>query len=200
MDTFQRAKCQILEYHLFGESVHGPIVTVDSKIEQKFVRLESRAQMQLIYGRDMLSGWERDFLGGETFDDLLSRPPEKPFTDINSPFFAEGSWYLPVLRSDYAASEDNLIVIDATSERFFTKALDELATYGCRYARMIVLSQKAFRQDAQEKLLYQYPVSQLIELPALNGKNGEILSISDFLLPFSMNLMGVATASAAAKQ
>ena len=107
---------------------------------------------------------------------------------------------MPVLRNDYAASEDNLIIIDATSERFFANALDELATYGCRYARMIVLSQKAFRNVAQEKLLFQFPVSQLIELPVLNGKNGETMSLSDFLLPFTMNLMGVAMASAAANQ
>ncbi len=198
-DIFKEVKGPILEYHLFGESVHGPIVTVDSNIEHKFVKLESSAQMLLNYGRDKLSQWERDFLGGETVDDLLRRPPEDPFTDINSPFFAEGSWYLPVLRNDYAASEDNLIIIDATSERFFANALDELATYGCRYARMIVLSQKAFRKDAQEKLLFQYPVSQLIELPVLNGENGETTSLSDFLLPFTMNLVGVAMASAAAK-
>ena len=152
------------------------------------------------YGKDKLSCWERDFLGGEAVDDLLNRPPDNPPAGVKSPFFAEGNWYLPVLRNDYAASEDNLIIIDATSERFFANALDELATYGCRYARMIVLSQRAFRKDAQEKLLFQYPVSELIELPVLSGKNHETMSISDFLLPFSMNLLGVAMAFAAAEK
>ena len=197
-ETFKRAKGPILEFHLFGESVHGPIVTVDSKIENKFIKLEKRTKMLLNYSKDNLSQWERDFLGGEKVENFLNRPPGNPPAGINSPFFAEGNWYLPVLRDDYAATQDNLIIIDATSDRFFTNALDELATYGCRYARMIVLTQKAFRKDNQEKLLFQYPVSQLIELPFLSGKNDETMSISDFLLPFSMNLLGVAMASAAA--
>lgn len=105
---------------------------------------------------------------------------------------------MPVLRNDYAPSEDNLIIIDATSERIFAHAIGELATYGCRYARIIVISQEAFCNDAKEKLLFQYPISQLIELPALRGKNDETMPLS--LLPFSMNLLGAAMASAAAKE
>ena len=107
---------------------------------------------------------------------------------------------MPVLHNHYDPAEDNLIIIDATSERYFAHAMDELATYGCRYARMIILSQQAFRKDAKQKLLFQYPISQLIELPALSGKNDQIMPISDFLLPFGMNLLGVAMASGAAEK
>lgn len=199
-EVFKHAKGRILEYHLFGESVHGPIVTVDSEIENKFVKLENRQKMMQNYGSDHILRWERGFLDGEKIDHFLSRPPDTPIPGVHSPFFAEGNWYLPVLRNGYAASEDNLIIIDATSERFFAHAIDELATYGCRYARMIVLSQKAFRRDAKENLLLHYPISHLIELPGLKGKNDDTVPISDFLLPFSMNLLGVAMASAAAKK
>jgi glucosamine 6-phosphate synthetase-like amidotransferase/phosphosugar isomerase protein len=197
---FKQAGCLILEPHLFGESVHEPIVTVDSNIEDKFVRLENRKQMILHYGKDNLLRWERDFLGGTDIDQFLNQPLNDPAIGFNRPFFAEGSWYLPVLQNDYDSAKDNLIIIDATSERYFTHAIDELATYGCRYARMIVLSQEAFRKDAEKKILYQYPISHLIELTHVSGNNDETIPISDFLLPFSMNLLGVAMASAAAKK
>jgi glucosamine 6-phosphate synthetase-like amidotransferase/phosphosugar isomerase protein len=197
---FKQARDRILAFHLFGESVHGPIVTVDSKIEDKFVKLENKKQMVLNYGKDNLMQWEMIFLGGTKIDDFLSQPPGKQPIGINTPFFAEEGWYLPVLRNDYDSSQDNLIIIDATSERYFPHAIDELATYGCRYARMIVFTQEAFRKDAEKKILFQYPISHLIELPALGGKNDASLPISDFLLPFSMNLLGVAMASAAAEK
>jgi hypothetical protein len=156
--------------------------------------------MVLNYGKDNLMQWEMIFLGGTKIDDFLSQPPGKQPIGINTPFFAEEGWYLPVLRNDYDSSQDNLIIIDATSERYFPHAIDELATYGCRYARMIVFTQEAFRKDAEKKILFQYPISHLIELPALGGKNDASLPISDFLLPFSMNLLGVAMASAAAEK
>jgi len=199
-EIFKQAGGRILEFHLLGESAHGPIVTVDSKIEDKFVKLENKTLMVLNYGKDNLLQWERVFLGGTKIDDFLSQPPDNQSTGINRPFFAEGSWYLPVLRNDYDSSQDNLIIIDATSERYFAQAIDELATYGCRYARMIVLSQEGFRKDAEKKVLFQYPISHLIELPALSGNNDETVPLSDFLLPFSMNLLGVAMASTAAKK
>jgi glucosamine 6-phosphate synthetase-like amidotransferase/phosphosugar isomerase protein len=197
-EIFKQARSRILEFHLFGESVHGPIVTVDSKIEDKFVKIENGKQMVLNYGKDNLLQWERIFLGGTKIDDFLSQPPGNQPIGINTPFFAEGNWYLPVLRNDYDSSQDNLIIIDATSERYFAHAIDELATYGCRYARMIILSQEAFRKDAEKKVLFQYPISHLIELPTISGKNDRTMPISDFLLPFSMNLLGVAMASTAA--
>ena len=198
-NAFKQAQSLILEFHLFDESVHGPIVTVDSKIQDKFVKLENRKQMVLSYGKDNLVRWEKEFLGGTKIDHLLNQPLAGLPMSCNRPFFAEGNWYLPVLRNDFDSAKDNLIIIDAASGRYFTHAVDELATYGCRHARMIVLSQEAFRKDAEKKLLYQYPIGHLIELPGLRGNNDEIVPISDFLLPFGMNLSGVAMASAAAK-
>jgi glucosamine 6-phosphate synthetase-like amidotransferase/phosphosugar isomerase protein len=197
---FKHAGAPILEFYRFGESVHGPIVTVDPKIENKFVKLESREQMGLDYAENNLLQWEQRFLGGKTIDQYLSRPLADPSTGIDRPFFAEGNWYLPILRNDYDSAEDNLIIIDATSERSFAQAIDELSIFGCRYARMIVFSQEAFRTDPEKKVLYQYPISHLIELPALKTEKGESIAISDLLLPFGMNLLGVAMACTAAKK
>jgi hypothetical protein len=166
----------------------------------KFVKIENRNQMILNFGKDESLQWERIFMGGTKIDDFLGRPPDNQSTGINRPFFADGSWYLPVLRKDYDSSQDNLIIIDATSERYFARAIDELATYGCRYARMIVLSQEAYRNDPEKKVLFQYPISHLIELPTLRAKHDEIMPISDFLLPFSMNLLGVAMAATMANK
>ena len=199
-ERFKQAGSPIIEFHLFGEGVHGPIVTVDSNITEKYVKLENRKQMVLKHGTDTVLRWEREFLKGTNVDSFFSQPLGDQSIGINTPFFAEGSWYLPVLHNHYDPAEDNLIIIDATSERYFAHAMDELATYGCRYARMIILSQQAFRKDAKQKLLFQYPISQLIELPALSGKNDQIMPISDFLLPFGMNLLGVAMASGAAEK
>jgi hypothetical protein len=64
---------------------------------------------------------------------------------------------------------------------------------------MIVFSQEAFTQDSAKKVLYRYPVSQMILLPALRAKNGAAVAVSDLLLPLAMNPAGVALASAAAR-
>jgi glucosamine 6-phosphate synthetase-like amidotransferase/phosphosugar isomerase protein len=196
VDRFSQIKGPIMEFHSFGESVHGPIVTVDSSVEDKYIKLEDRKQMVLTYGKNNVLQWEERCLGGTKIDNFLSQPLDDQSTGINTPFFAEGSWYLPVLRNDYDPANDNLIIIDATSERYFAQAIDELASYACRYARMIVISQEAFRNDLTKKVLHTYPISHLIEVPAMKGNNSERIPISDFILPFSMNLLGVAMAAA----
>ena len=74
----------------------------------------------------------------------------------------------PGLRPGYDTGQDCLIVIDATSESNFDAALDELATFGSRYARLIVIAQQAFALD------------------------GRPMPLSDFLLPVVVNLLGTA--------
>ena len=197
-ETVNRSGGLILESHLFGESVHGPIVTVDGRVDDKFVRLEDAKQMISAHGKQKVSRWEKRFLEGSGIDAFLKHPTDGPDRMGPKPFYAEGHWYLPVLQEGYDAENDNLIIVDATSERYFAGAIDELATYGCRYARLMVLSQEAFRKDPEKKVLYQYPVSHLIELPALNGENGEAIPVSDLLLPLIIDALGVAAASAAA--
>lgn len=58
-----------------------------------------------------------------------------------------------------------LIIVDASSEKHFAQALDELATFGCLFARMVVISQKAFATSGKLRALFNHPVSNLLLLP-----------------------------------
>ena len=198
VDRFDQAGHCAMEWHTFGESVHGPLVTVDPKVDNKFVQLRAKNQMMSLYGEEQVKKWSNRYLGGKNIDSFLNQPPRDLSFRAETPFFAEGSWYFPELRNDYDTAQDNLIIVDTTSDRYFSQALDELANYGCRYARIIVISQEAFRNDPKKRALYKYPISHLLFLPSLEGQ-GEKISISDFHLPFAMNIMGVAMAAATTK-
>ena len=116
----------------------------------------------------------------------------------NTPFLVQEKWYLPVLRPDYDATQDNLIVIDASSRRDFYQVMDALGVYGCRYARLLLVFQEAFESAPQTKGLYRYPIGHILSLPALD-KNGAHLPIPELLLPFAMNLLAAAMASSASR-
>jgi hypothetical protein len=195
LSRFDQTREMLLERHIFGESAHGPLVTVDHHVDRKFVRLDDRTHMIGSVGADRLSAWEKKYLGGCSVDVFLKDPPPEVPYRIDAPFFAEGSWYLPELRKEYDTGLDNLIIVDATSERYFSQALDELATYSCRYARLIVISQEAFRKDPAKSSLYRYPISHLISIPAVPGPDGDVLPVSEYLLPFALNLIAAAMAS-----
>jgi glucosamine 6-phosphate synthetase-like amidotransferase/phosphosugar isomerase protein len=195
VDRFNQAGHCAMEWHTFGESVHGPLVTVDPRVDNKFVRLRSNDQMISLYGEEQVLQWSNQYLGGKNIDTFLDQPPRDLSFRAETPFFAEGHWYFPELQTGYDTAQDNLIIVDATSERYFSQALDELANYGCRYARIIVISQEPFRNDPKKRALYKYPISHLLFLPSLEGQ-GEKIPISEFHLPFAINLMGVAMAAA----
>jgi len=194
MEIFDQSGAVSLQFHPFGESAHGPLATVDDGISRKFVRLTHRVGMAASYGEEAVSAWENRYLAGEDVDAFLKRSPEKLEDRMESPFFAEGEWYLPALRPGYDVSEDNLILMDVTSEGHFDQALDELSTFGCRYARMVVVSQAAFLETSEKKALFKYPVSRFIFLPGV----AEGLPVSRLQLPFALGLTGMAMAAAAA--
>ena len=191
---FDRTGKLMTAWHLLGESVHGPLVTVDPQVERKFVQLLPRNHMAATYGKKQISTWEKRYLDGKTLDRFLEGG-HRPATRGPGPFFAEGNWYLPVLRDDYTGVEDNLIIVDATSNRHLGRALDELATYGCRYARLIVISQEAFLNGPAKNPFVHYPISHLIVLPSLNQEGGKV-PLSGLVLPFALNLLAAAMASA----
>mgnify|MGYP006277243233 CR=1 FL=1 len=180
--------------YLFGESVHGPLVTVDSRVDQKFVRIEGRKRMKEAYGEDQVSAWEARFLGGETTDAFLARPPRDVPLAPKSPFYAEGNWYLPVLRPDYDTESDNLIILDATSDRYLGPILDEMATFGCRHARMLLLSQEAVEERPERRNLYRYPIGHVLRLPSLPSE-GKAAPLTDLALPLVLNLLSAAMAA-----
>ena len=189
-DRFDQAGKVLMAHHSFGESAHGPLVTVDPRVDEKFVKLIERYEMVSIYGENQVEEWERTYLNGNSIDDFLLSPPIDPSHRLKTPFFAKESWYLPVLRPEYDTTNDNLIIMDATSERYFDHAIDELSTFGCRHARIIVITQEAFQNSPEKKALYKYPIGNLILIPCFMREKDN-LPISDFLLPFAMNLLAM---------
>ncbi len=191
---FDEISCLAMESYLFGESVHGPLVTVDSRVDVKYVRIEARSKMISTHGEDRLSAWESQCLKGQTVDDFLANPPRNVPFYPRSPFYAEGSWYFPVLRPGYNPENDNLILLDATSDRFIGQILDEMATYGCRYARVILISQQAIEARPDRRTLHRYPIGHALSLPSL-WSGGRERPISDLALPLVLNLVSMAMAS-----
>jgi glucosamine 6-phosphate synthetase-like amidotransferase/phosphosugar isomerase protein len=190
-DAFSRLA---MESYLFGESVHGPLVTVDPRVEEKFVRIEARSRMVSVHGEERVSGWESLCLNGGSVDAFLSDPPRSVPLDPRSPFYAAGSWYLPVLRPGYDPENDNLILMDATSDRFLGQILDEMATYGCRYARVILITQEAFEERPERRTLHRYPIGHVLRLPPL-FKAGRKCAVPDLALPLVLNLLSTAMAA-----
>ncbi|MFW5818232.1 MAG: hypothetical protein ACOCVE_00180, partial [Desulfovermiculus sp.] len=103
-------------------------------------------------------------------------------------------WFVPELKPGYDCRQDNLILIDACSERAYGQALDELATFGCRFARMTVLSQAAFARQGRLAGMNAHPLSHLLLLPDLGAP------VSDYLLPFAHTLLSTAMAAQSSVQ
>ena len=125
---------------------------------------------------------------------FLADPPRSVPVYPRSPFYAGGSWYLPVLRPDYDPEDDNLILMDATSDRFLGQILDEMATYGCRYARVVLITQEALEERPERRTLHRYPIGHALRLPALY-QDGRERPIPDLALPLVLNLLSMAMAS-----
>jgi hypothetical protein len=185
LDKFDRSGAMFCEQHLFGESAHGPLVTVDSRVDAKFVKLEDRPEMLSKFGRESVNEWEKKYLAGKTVEKFINAPPVDPSYEEKIPFFADDSWYLPELRPDYNTLNDNLIVIDAAWDRHLDKAIDEISTFGSRYPRMILITQQAFLNGKEKEALYRYPVSSTIALP-----DTPVGPVSEMLLPLVLNIIG----------
>ncbi len=190
---FDRHGRKLMECYDFGFAAHGPLVTVDNRVADKFVSLTGRQAMEAAHGAETVRLWGEKYFPGRSLEEIPSRP--ETFLDRApvSPFYAQKQWFLPELREDYDCSKDNAVMIDATSERAFGQALDELATFGCRFARMTVISQKAFAAGGRLSAFNPHPISHLLLLPDL----GE--PVSDLLLPFVQALLAAAMAAATGK-
>lgn len=198
MDIFDRAGAPALAWHPFGESAHGPLATVDNRVREKFVRLTDRAKMISVHGLSQVTRWEERYIGGDLDAFLAGDAPASARGGLPGPFFADGEWHLPELRKEYDPRDDNLIIVDATRNHYFGHALDELATFGCRNARMLVVTQDAFCHAPDKRALFTHPISGLLRIPTLKSPKGPI-PISGFLLPLILNIMGTAMAGAACR-
>ncbi len=189
---FRGHKARGIESDPFGVSAYSHLVMVDYRVDEKYVKLVPEKNLKAAFGENLVRKWETRYLGGAGVDEFLSKT-SLPFSpDAVLPFFVDGQWYLPVLRPEYDTDQDCLIIIDATSEARFDAALDELATFGSRYARMVVITQKAFSKDTRLSNLKKYPLSHIILVPGIAEKTGDSGTISDFLLPVAVGLVGAA--------
>ena len=183
-----------IEHHVYGDSAHGPIATVDPRVAEKFIRLEPRDRLVEAYGTQRVAEWESSF--GSAAMEPQARWSADRTGGLRSGglVHAEGGWYLPVLAPRYDILQDNLIILDATRPRYFEQARDEAEVFSCRYARMLLVSQRGFyRSSVQGKLFGGTTGEEPVLLPAL-GPGGA--PIPDALVPFASHLVAVAFAAA----
>jgi glucosamine 6-phosphate synthetase-like amidotransferase/phosphosugar isomerase protein len=194
VQRFDQHGGKLVEWYPFGASSHGPLVTVDNRVGEKFVALGPREELLAAYGEGRVRAWEEAYCGGRSIQQVWADAgPELQSAPV-SPFFAQGQWFLPQLKPGYDCRQDNLIFIDACSERTFGQALDELATFGCRFARMTLISQAAFTRQGKLSSFIPHPISHLLLLPDLGAP------ISDYLLPFAHTLLSTAMAAQSLEQ
>ena len=189
VQRFDQHGGKILEWYPFGASSHGPLVTVDNRVQDKFVPLTVREEMLDVFGQEQVQKWEKDYFDGQLIEQVWSDSGSGVKTAPVSAFFAQGQWFLPELKPGYDCRQDNLILIDACSARAFGQALDELATFGCRFARMTVISQAAFVRQGKLAGFNPHPISHLLLLPDLGAP------VSQYLLPFAHTLLSTAMAA-----
>jgi hypothetical protein len=194
-ECFDRYGKLVLEQHPYGQSAHGPLVTVDPRVDEKYVKLEPRDKMTARYGKSKVAGWEKAYLGGTDIDTFLAKNEMSTPRDRRQPFFSAENWYLPILLPDYQTVEDNLIILDTTSRMYFHQAIDEFATFGCRNPRMITLSQTALMGALKDAAVFRFPISDLILLPGIEHEN-KVLPLSELHLPYCSTLVAMAMASA----
>ena len=173
---------------------------VDPLVNEKYVKLEPRDLMEESYSQKDICAWENRYLGGESVDTFLQKPSMPFQTDSVLPFIFEDKWYLPVLKQDFDKDRDCLVIIDATSETYFDSALDELATFGSRYARLVIITQEGFSADAKISTLKKYPLSHIvlvpgIKVPGIKVQDADIEVMSDYILPVIINIIGSALKS-----
>lgn len=182
-----------LEHHVYGDSSHGPIATIDSRVEEKFVRLRPPDEMVNLYGKKRFSEWEKTYGTGLIGDSLRSSGDQAEELRKRGLFRADGNWYLPIAEPHYNLSRDNLIILDATLARYFEQARDEVEIFSARYARMLLISQKGFYPSTVEGELFAgCTAGEPVLLPALNPGGGPI---PDLLLPLVSNLTAAAFAA-----
>ena len=185
----------LASYQPYGAGAHGPLVTVDNRVGAKYVRLERREFMVEKYGEENVRHWESVFMENKDIDRFLEGMENDLSAKADTPFFAEGDWYLPLLRHDYDVREDNLVILDASNERYLDHAADDLAVFGCRHARLVLISQDIFLEMPERRSLFKFPVSGIIRIPALEGAEQRV-PLTDFLTPFAMDIVGTVMAAA----
>jgi glucosamine 6-phosphate synthetase-like amidotransferase/phosphosugar isomerase protein len=176
-------------HHPPGHSGHGPIVTIDGRVDEKYVALERRSDMMDRFGTTMVERWEAGYLAGATTDEFLSGPPPVPPSRPGGPFPAGGRWYIPELVPTYDTRQDNLVILDMTGERDLPVMLDELSLLGSRFPRLVILTQEERLREAGEKAFFSAPVGDMLILPSPRRA-----PVADLHLPVVLEAVGAALA------
>ncbi|MCF8045498.1 MAG: hypothetical protein K9J83_06535, partial [Desulfarculaceae bacterium] len=195
VSKFDEQGKMLTTFQPYGAGAHGSLVTVDNRVKAKYVRLEKRDVMTEKYGEENVRHWESVFIEGKDIDRFLEGMENDLSSKADTPFFAEGEWYLPLLRHDYDVREDNLVILEASNERYLDHAADDLAVFGCRHARLVLISQDIFLEMPERRSLFKFPVSGILRIPALEGADQRV-PLTDFLTPFAMDIIGTVMAAA----
>ncbi len=187
---FESGGGPMMVHHIPSHASHGPIVTIDNRLEAKYAALDKRGQMVLDYGETRVARWEKLYLGGRDVDVFSANPPKESEPRPLAPFESGGRWFLPELRPGYDTRHDNLIFLDMTNERDLPVMLDELSVLGSRAARLVVITQPKRIKEIGENTLFRFPISGLIKLPSLHDA-----PIPDLYLPYVLNALAIAAAA-----
>jgi hypothetical protein len=122
----------------------------------------------------------------EKYVEIDGKPTADQVRRAVGPFFADGRWYLPKLKANYDPRSDNLIVFDASSENHRSQIMDEFSSLGCRYPRLVVITQPCLWKPNIQKAFSDFPISHLIELPNASTSSSAY-PISDVHLPLVLN-------------
>ena len=191
-NRFRAHQTRGIESEVFGVSAYSHLVMVDPLVEEKYVKIEPHHLMAEIYSEQDIHTWQNRYLDGGTVDAFLQKPSMPFNAEAVLPFMIDDQWYLPILKPCYNTDRDCLIIIDATSEKHFDSALDELATFGSRYARLVIITQKGFTTDARLAALKKYPLSSIILVPSITNPGDNTWIFSDYILPVVINIIGSA--------
>jgi glucosamine 6-phosphate synthetase-like amidotransferase/phosphosugar isomerase protein len=195
-ERFDRTDTLFVSSHRFGESGHGPLATVDPDIQRKCIKIQDHSAMVEAYGEEQVRLWEETYCNGKPFDVTDSSMLQESHKKSPGLLYSQGYWFLPVIRPDYDTGGDSLVLVDAVSNRYSDQVMDELSTFGCRYAHMLIITQEIYRDpDERNRGPFDYSTGEVIFLPCLRSENGEIKEIADIFLPFVHTLLSTAFAA-----
>jgi glucosamine 6-phosphate synthetase-like amidotransferase/phosphosugar isomerase protein len=195
---FDASGALYLQHHLYGDSAHGPIAAVDSRVEEKFVPLGSREEMVEVYGRQRVEEWESRLNRTVGLESLATAGGGAADIGTAQPFYAGGSWYLPVRNPGYDQARDTLVVLDCSWSRYHEQSLDELEVLASRFASLLRVSQQCVPAAAERDSSRDASFGRGLLLPALPGLQADV-PIPDLHLPLVHIVLATACAASCLK-
>ncbi|MFW5819354.1 MAG: SIS domain-containing protein, partial [Desulfovermiculus sp.] len=95
VQRFDQHGGKLLEWYPFGASSHGPLVTVDNRVGQKFISLSGREEMVAACGEEQVKRWEEKYFDGHLVQQIWADTGAVIKPAPVSAFFAQGQWFVP---------------------------------------------------------------------------------------------------------